>query len=122
MKYNNELLSSLQEAVCRDLPSIQEKFEAYQNAHFIPRTPEFFALELSGETGELANLIKKQWRQFPIEDRTDVPVKHSKERADHIAEEAADVFISLVNFANAQGIDLGRAVERKLGSIKPSKK
>lgn len=90
------------------LTSIQYAFDAYQNAYFVQRPPEFFALELCGEAGELANLEKKRWRGQTIEDS-------------HTADEAADVLISLMNFANARGIDLTAAVVDKLKRIPHSK-
>lgn len=89
------------------LPEIQKAFDAYQQACFLQRPPEFFCLELCGEAGELANLEKKRWKGNPPDDR-------------HTAEEAADVFIALMNFCNARGIDLSQAVVSKLERIRPS--
>ena len=89
------------------LAPIQRAFDAYQSACFIARPPEFFALELSGETGELANLEKKRWRGTPVDEA-------------HVADEAADVLISLMNFCNARGIDLSAAVAAKLPRIPTS--
>lgn len=100
------------DALCRDvatgLPAIQQAFDAYQTARFIPRPPEFFCLELCGEAGELANLEKKRWKGSAADD-------------EHTAEEAADVFIALMNFCNARGIDLDAAVRQKLARIIPSR-
>jgi len=90
------------------LGDIQRAFDVYQNEFFIARPPEFFALELCGEAGELANLEKKRWRGQSISD-------------DSTADEAADVLISLMNFANARGIDLTSAVVSKLSRIPHSK-
>lgn len=87
---------------------IQRAFDVYQNEFFIARPPEFFALELCGEAGELANLEKKRWRGQQISDAA-------------TADEAADVLISLMNFANARGIDLTSAVVDKLRRIPHSK-
>lgn len=93
------------------LPSIrellrpaQEQFDAYQQACFPERPPEFFALELTGEAGELANLEKKAWkgREIPME---------------RFEDEAADVFIALLNYCNARGVALGPAVDEKLRQI-----
>lgn len=89
------------------LDPIQRAFDAYQSACFIARPPEFFALELSGETGELANLEKKRWRGSPVDEA-------------HVADEAADVLISLMNFCNARGVNLATAVAAKLPRIRPS--
>ncbi len=90
------------------LSNIQRAFDIYQNEFFIARPPEFFALELCGEAGELANLEKKRWRGQQIADAA-------------TADEAADVLISLMNFANARGIDLTSAVVDKLRRIPHSK-
>lgn len=98
----------LVDRVSEELPSVQRAFDAYQQACFIPRPSEFFALELCGEAGELANLEKKRWKGQSID-------------ATHRADEAADVLIALMNFCNAAGIDLGAAVAHKLGRISPSK-
>lgn len=83
---------------------LQAEFMRYQRAAFPPRPPRFFALELAGETGELANLEKKVWkgRRVAEADFTD---------------EAADVCIALLNFANSRGIDLAGAVERKMRRV-----
>jgi NTP pyrophosphatase (non-canonical NTP hydrolase) len=84
----------------------QLSFQAYQTQAFEERGPAFFALELAGECGELCNAEKKIWRdpKRPL----DLP---------HLAEEAADVLITLLNYCNARGIDLEGAVEAKLARI-----
>ncbi|GAB1430486.1 hypothetical protein MASR2M18_13190 [Ignavibacteria bacterium] len=92
------------EAVEELFPAIQREFDRYQTSYFPNRSPEFFCLELCGETGELANLEKKQWKGKDV----------SSER---LAEEAADVLIALCNYANARGINLGEAVGVKLRHI-----
>lgn len=86
------------------LRTLQEEFMRYQQAAFPERPPRFFALELAGETGELANLEKKVWKGRPVDD-------------EHFTDEAADVCIALLNFANSRGIDLAGAVEHKMRMI-----
>ena len=86
------------------LRKLQEEFSRYQEAAFPERPPRFFALELAGETGELANLEKKVWKGRVIDP------------AD-FEDEAADVCIALLNFANSRGIDLARAVQAKMRRI-----
>lgn len=98
----------LVERIGTSIPSVQEGFDTYQRECFIERPSEFFALELCGEAGELANLEKKRWKGTVIDPA-------------HIADEAADVFIALMNFSNAAGIDLAAAVAAKLGRIKPNR-
>lgn len=98
----------LVERIGTSVPSVQEGFDAYQRACFVDRPSEFFALELCGEAGELANLEKKRWKGLEID-----PAR--------IADEAADVFIALMNFSNAAGIDLAAAVAAKLERITPNR-
>lgn len=88
----------------RGLRALQSEFRRYQEAAFPHRPSRFFALELAGETGELANLEKKVWKGRRVDE------------AD-FADETADVCIALLNFANSRGIDLAAAVEHKMGRI-----
>ncbi len=83
---------------------LQDEFDAYQNMHFDAKSPEFFCLELNGEAGELANIEKKQWKGKEID-------------PDRFADEAADVFIALMNYCNARKVNLGEAVAAKLNKI-----
>ncbi len=86
--------------------TILQDFARYQSAAFRSRSASFFALELCGECGELANLEKKIWR-----DCNQAP------SCERLAEEAADVGIALMNYCNARGIDLQAAMEAKLHEI-----
>lgn len=86
------------------LSSIQPIFDEYQKECFIERSPQFFSLELCGEAGELANFEKKRWKGVEI-------------KIENFSDEAADVFIALVNYCNSAGIDLGKAVFAKLNEI-----
>ena len=103
------LCTELQSVVSTNVVSVQKAFDAYQNECFTARPPEFFCLELCGEAGELANLEKKLWKGASI------PMEH-------VNDEAADVFISLMNYANARGIDLASAVADKLSRIRTVKR
>lgn len=91
------------------LHSIQTRFDAYQREKFTERPPEFFSLELCGEAGELANLEKKLWKGKVIAHEA-------------VSDEAADVLIALMNYANARGIDLGAAVVAKLYRIEEKRR
>lgn len=86
------------------LRALQAEFGRYQQRAFPEREARFFALELAGETGELANLEKKEWKGVGI-----APAAY--------ADEAADVMIAVLNYANARGIDLGEAVSEKMAEI-----
>lgn len=101
MDFSLETLHTTTEA---SLNAVQQLFDEYQRRAFPQRTPEFFCLELCGEAGELANLEKKKWKGKEID--------HA-----HIADEAADVMIALLNYSNARGINLGDAVRAKLVRI-----
>ncbi|MCY3612690.1 MAG: hypothetical protein OXH51_14265 [Gemmatimonadetes bacterium] len=86
------------------LRALQNEFRRYQEDAFPERPPRFFALELAGETGELANLEKKVWKGREVADAA-------------FDDEAADVCIALLNFANSRAIDLATVVERKMRII-----
>jgi len=88
------------------LNQTQQSFMQYQLRAFGQRSASFFALELAGECGELANLEKKLWRD---------PQRGVDEQ--HLRDEAADVFIALMNYCNARGIQLEPAVQSKLSRI-----
>lgn len=80
---------------------LQDEFDRYQKSGFPERGANFFALELNGEAGELANLEKKVWK--------------GKEIAQELFDdETADVFIALMNYANARGVNIAEAVKRKM--------
>lgn len=86
------------------LRRLQQQFDSYQQKAFPHRPSRFFSLELCGEAGELANLEKKEWKGRTM-------------AADDFEDEAADVCIALLNYANSRGIDLARAVEAKMAEI-----
>lgn len=96
----SQALEALREA-SQSMAELQRAFQSYQSAAFPERSPQFFALELAGEAGEVANNEKKIWKgsEVPPELRAD---------------EAADVLISVMNYANSAGIDLAEAVRKKL--------
>lgn len=100
MDYNNKnFFVPIRDALLR----VQDLFNVYQKDHFPQRSPQFFALELCGEVGELANMEKKLWKG-----------REEEVKEDELAEEAADAFIALLNYSNARGIDLANAVYEKL--------
>lgn len=97
-------LNILLDLMISTVSDIQNGFDEYQKQCFTARSPEFFCLELNGECGELANLEKKSWKGRDI--------VHSK-----FEDEAADVFIALMNYCNARNINLQKAVSEKLMTI-----
>lgn len=100
------MFPKLPEPCVQGLQTIQKEFDNYQSNAFEERSPQFFSLELCGETGELANIEKKIWRNPSL------PLN-----ANHLAEEAADVFISLINYCNCRKVNLEQAVADKLKII-----
>lgn len=88
----------------KGIGDLQNEFDQYQKSAFPERGANFFSLELCGEAGELANLEKKAWKGKSIP-------------AERFADEAADVFIALMNYANARGVDLASAVNEKMAKI-----
>ena len=96
--------SSLLPTAYAGLRELQHEFRRYQEAAFPQRPPRFFALELAGETGELANLEKKVWKGRPV-------------ARDDFEDESADVCIALLNYVNSRGIDLAGAVREKMRRI-----
>jgi NTP pyrophosphatase (non-canonical NTP hydrolase) len=100
----NETFQHLTQVVFENLPEILTYFDKYQLEFFPKRSPEFFCLELNGEAGELANSEKKIW-------------KGKKIANEELAEEAADVFIALINYVNTRKIDLTDSLLKKLNRI-----
>jgi len=96
----NQLISIVSETIT----PLQIQFDIYQKEYFQQRPPEFFALELCGEAGELANKEKKLWKGKEISN-------------DELSEEAADVFIALFNYSNSRNINLAEAIVDKLEKI-----
>lgn len=86
------------------LRALQDEFRRYQEAAFPRRPPRFFALELAGEAGELANLEKKAWKGRSV-------------APEAFADEVADVCIALLNFANSRKIDVAAAAQAKMSRI-----
>ncbi|OGU59443.1 MAG: hypothetical protein A2X64_00860 [Ignavibacteria bacterium GWF2_33_9] len=101
MSEYNAHIDNLLSSISDSLSEIQNNFDAYQVANFPERTPQFFCLELNGEAGELANDEKKIWKGREI----------LKEK---LAEEAADVFIALMNYVNSRKLNLQDSVIIKI--------
>lgn len=69
----------------------------------------FRAIEVAGEAGELAEAVKK-WL------RGERGIKGSTATPDQVAQEMADVLISVDLLANQMGIDLAAAVRSKFNA------
>jgi len=99
-----DILQKLISQIDDNLPVIQQGFDYYQEQFFKKKPPEFFCLELNGEAGELANLEKKLWKGRTISE-------------DDLSDEAADVFIALINYCNSRNINLSSSLIKKLKII-----
>ncbi|MDQ1266362.1 MAG: hypothetical protein QG635_1514 [Bacteroidota bacterium] len=97
-------MQKLLNTVLSSLEAVQREFDEYQKANFSVRPPEFFSLELCGEAGELANDEKKIWKGREME-------------FEKLCDEAADVFIALMNYSNSRRIPIAESVARKLEKI-----
>jgi NTP pyrophosphatase (non-canonical NTP hydrolase) len=93
------------------MPTDIFKLHAQMTGHLFPafssEDERFLALALCGEAGELANLIKKRWRDGAY-------------LADEIREELADIRVYLELLARCFGIEgekLDREVEKKLVKV-----
>lgn len=88
------------------LGEIRARLRAFNTARDWSRyhTPRNLVMALSAESAELLELyLWSEDGQLPVADR-----------APRVADEAADVLISLLNFCEASGVDLSAAVEAKL--------
>lgn len=99
-----ENMDEFTKTIEENINEVQSLFNEYQNTYFPERSPEFFCLELNGEAGELANAEKKRWKGRIVEDEV-------------YWDESADVLIALMNYANSRGVDLGKAVRKKIHRI-----
>jgi NTP pyrophosphatase (non-canonical NTP hydrolase) len=108
MKAENPVFNKLLEAIDSSLSDVQRLFDEYQKNYFTYRPPEFFCLELNGEAGELANLEKKLWKGKAVDKSS-------------LADETADVFIALFNYANSRQIDIKSALINKLRKIEKTR-
>ena len=72
-------------------------------------TPDFFALELAGEVGELLNVYKKLMRH-----KLELP--GSRATREDLENELADVLIVLDLFAMRMDVDLTTALKRKFNA------
>ncbi|OGG46552.1 MAG: hypothetical protein A3F84_18675 [Candidatus Handelsmanbacteria bacterium RIFCSPLOWO2_12_FULL_64_10] len=95
----------------------QEEIAAFDAARFTSLGPGYLALNLAGEAGELANLVKKLWRADPAMGQPEGFSAVSAESRVQLADEMADVVITTIVLANHLGIDVEIEVARKLAVI-----
>jgi NTP pyrophosphatase (non-canonical NTP hydrolase) len=96
---------------------MQARVAAFDAARFRSLGPGYVALNLAGEAGELANVVKKLWRADPRISQPEGYDQIDGDQRERIAEELADVVMLGLVLANHLGIDVERAVEHKLSVI-----
>ena len=96
---------------------MQEEIAAFDAERFTSLGPGYLALNLAGEAGELANVVKKLWRS---DQSVGQPAGFSIIGAASrkvIGDEMADVVITAIVLANHLGIDIEEEVTAKLAVI-----
>ena len=96
---------------------MQTHVAEFDSQRFQSLGPGYVALNIAGEAGELANVIKKLWR---ADTRIAQPEGYAAIAGDElikVADEIADVVMLTLVLANHLGIDVEAEVERKLGVI-----
>jgi NTP pyrophosphatase (non-canonical NTP hydrolase) len=97
--------------------SMQEHVATFDAERFQSLGPGYVALNIAGEAGELANLMKKIWRgDTRIANAEGYGVITDEQRM-LIADEIADVMMLTLVLANHLNIDVETEVARKLAVI-----
>jgi NTP pyrophosphatase (non-canonical NTP hydrolase) len=96
---------------------MQEHVAEFDAQRFRSLGPGYVALNIAGEAGELANVMKKIWRtDTRIADAEGYGVITGEQRT-LIADEIADVMMLTLVLANHLRIDVEAEVQRKLAVI-----
>lgn len=92
-----------------DTAALEERLAAFAAERDWDRfhTPRNLILALTGEVGELAEIF--QWRGD-----ADSEAIMASDKAEHVRQEVADVFLYLMRLAMVLGIDLDAAVRDKI--------
>lgn len=96
---------------------MQEQIAVFDADRFTSLGPGYLALNLAGEAGELANVVKKLWRVDPAVGGPSGFSAIGEEARRTIADEMADVVITTIVLANHLGIDIEAEVAHKLSVI-----
>src|SRR2546422_1323211 len=97
--------------------TIQKEIGEFDAQRFTSLGPGYLALNLAGEAGELANFIKKLWRQDPAVGGPQGFAALSESERALVADELADIAILAMVFANHLGIDVESEARKKLAVI-----
>jgi NTP pyrophosphatase (non-canonical NTP hydrolase) len=85
----------------------EQASQAYAAANDVRRDEDWFVLKLQEELGELTQVWMKLTGRGRLRGKTEAELKQA------LADETADVLGHILLFAQAQGIDLDAAIERK---------
>src|SRR3989442_14164038 len=96
---------------------LQARVAAFDAERFQSLGPGYLALSLAGEAGELANFLKKVWREDTRIGQADGFDVISDEQRAFIGQELADVVLLALVLCNHLGLDVETEVEHKLGVI-----
>ena len=96
---------------------MQEVIAAFDAERFTTLGPGYLALNIAGEAGELAGVIKKLWRSEPSIGLPEGFAAVGPDARALIADELADVVILSVVLSNHLGIDVEAEVQKKLDVI-----
>ena len=97
--------------------SLQQEVAEFDAQRFRSLGPGYIALSLAGEAGELANLIKKLWRQEPAVAMPEGYAALPNNARSAVGDELADIVMLSLVLANHLGIDLETELRRKLEVI-----
>ena len=96
---------------------IQQRVAAFDRDRFRTLGPGYLALNIAGEAGELANVIKKLWRSDPRIGQPDGFGAIPPQEQSLMGDELADVVILSLVLANHLRLDLELEVTKKLQLI-----
>src|SRR5438093_12819543 len=96
---------------------LQARVAAFDAERFQSLGPGYLALSLAGEAGELANFVKKVWREDVRIGQADGFGAISAEQKAFIGQELADVLLLALVLCNHLGLDAETEVARKLRII-----
>lgn len=96
---------------------MQEEIAAFDAERFTSLGPGYLALNLAGEAGELANVVKKLWRSDPAIAQAQGFAAIGSEARTQLADELADVVILCSVLATHLEVDLEVEVAQKLAVI-----
>ncbi len=96
---------------------MQQQIARFDSERFQSLGPGYLALNIAGEAGELANLMKKLWRKDPSIAGPEGFAQITPEDCAQIGDEIADVVMLCAVLANHLQLDIEAELTRKLQVI-----